>query len=118
MIGIFYLLLFYFLGELAGRLTGGMIPGSVIGMVLLFASLYTGIVRKEDVAGAARFILDHILLFFIPVCVGLMTAWPLISAHWAAILVSCLISTLLILTVVGHLQQWLEKRDRKRAKTE
>ena len=113
MIGLFYLLLFYFLGECAARLTGGFIPGSVIGMILLFAALYFKIIRKEDVRGAATFLLDNILLFFIPVCVGLMTSWPLISAHWLAILVSCVLSTLLIIAVVGHLQQWMEKRTGK-----
>lgn len=115
MIGLFYLLLFYFLGECIARLTGNFVPGSVIGMVLLFAALYFKIIRKEDVRGAATFLLDNILLFFIPVCVGLMTSWPLISEHWLAILVSCVLSTLLIIAVVGHLQQWLEKRGKKSA---
>ena len=114
MIGLFYLLLFYFLGECIARLTGGFVPGSVIGMVLLFAALYFRVIRKEDVRGAATFLLDNILLFFIPVCVGLMTAWPLIEAHWGAILVSCVTSTLLIIAVVGHLQQRLEKRQAKK----
>ena len=114
MIGLFYLLLFYFLGECLGRLTGGFIPGSVIGMVLLFVALHFGLVRKEDVRGAATFLLDHILLFFIPVCVGLMTSWTLISEHWLAISVSCVLSTLLIIAVVGHLQQGLERRRKNR----
>ena len=114
MIGLFYLLLFYFLGECVAHLTGRVVPGSVIGMVLLFAALYFKLIRKEQVRGAATFLLDNILLFFIPVCVGLMTAWPLVSEHWLAILVSCVLSTLLIIAVVGHLQQGLEKRTRKK----
>jgi len=114
MIGLFYLLLFYFLGECLARLTGGFVPGSVIGMVLLFAALYFKVIRKEEVQGAASFLLDNILLFFIPVCVGLMTSWPLISEHWLAILVSCILSTLLIIFVVGHLQQWFEKKRTKK----
>ena len=117
MIGLFYLLLFYFLGIFISRLTGNFIPGSVIGMVLLFAALCFKIVKAEDVRGAARFLLDNILLFFIPVCVGLMTAWPLISAHWAAILVSSIVSTLLIIAVVGHLQQFLEKKSAAKKKS-
>ncbi|MDL2230519.1 CidA/LrgA family protein, partial [Alistipes sp. OttesenSCG-928-L06] len=107
MIGLFYLLLFYFLGECVARLTGNFIPGSVIGMILLFAALYFKVVKKEDVRGAAMLLLDNLLLFFIPVCVGLMTAWPLISEHWLAIVVSCVLSTLLIIAVVGRLQQWM-----------
>lgn len=113
MIGIFYLLLFYFLGQCIGYLTGNVVPGSIIGMLLLFGALSFRLIRKEDVRDAANFLLDNLLLFFIPVCVGLMTAWPLVSQHWLAIVVSCTVSTLLIIFVVGHLQQYMEKRTKK-----
>lgn len=114
MTGLFYLLLFYFLGECAARATGGVVPGSVIGMMLLFMALYFKVIRKEDVRDAARFLLDHILLFLIPVCAGLMVSWPLVAGHWAAIVAACVVSTLAILAVVGAMQQGFERRRKNR----
>ena len=38
LVGIFVILLFYVLGEAAAWLIGGLVPGSVLGMVLLFVS--------------------------------------------------------------------------------
>ena len=46
--GIFIILLFYAAGEFIGTLTGGLIPGSVIGMILLFAALCGKVVKPEN----------------------------------------------------------------------
>ena len=43
--GIIIILLFYAAGEFIGTLTGGLIPGSVIGMILLFAALCGKVVK-------------------------------------------------------------------------
>ena len=43
--GIFIILLYLFIGEVAGYFTGGFMPGSVFGMIFLFISLKTGIVK-------------------------------------------------------------------------
>jgi holin-like protein len=49
-------------------------------------------------------------LFFIPVGVGLMNAWDMISSNWAVIIVSSSVSTVVVLAVVGLVQQKLEKK--------
>ena len=117
MIGLFYLLFFYFLGQCASRLIGGFIPGSILGMLLLFAALCLKIIKAEDVKGAAQFLLNNIVLFFVPISVGLMTSYTLISEHLYAIIVSCVVSTILIISVVGWFQQFQEKQAVKRNKT-
>lgn len=62
--GIFIILLFYAAGEFIGTLTGGLIPGSVIGMILLFAALCGKVVKPETVRPVARFLTDNMGLFF------------------------------------------------------
>lgn len=64
--GIFIILLFYAAGEFIGTLTGGLIPGSVIGMILLFAALCGKVVKPETVRPVARFLTDNMGLFFLP----------------------------------------------------
>lgn len=113
--GLFYILLFYVAGTLLSDLTGNFLPGSVVGMLLLFTALCTRVVRGEDVRAAAKFILDNMALFFVPVGVGLMTSYAMIAEHWAAIAVAVVASTLLVLVCVGHTQQGLERRALRRA---
>ena len=91
-------------------LINGVIPGSVIGMVLLFLALISKIVKPETIRQPASYLIKHMSLFFIPAGVGLMTAWDLIAANWAAILISSLLSTIIVLAVVGLVQQKLERR--------
>ncbi len=110
MLGVFVILLMLMLGNGISILMNGVIPGSVIGMVLLFLALITRIVKPETIRQPATYLIKHMSLFFIPAGVGLMTAWNLIADHWAAIIVSSVLSTIIVLAVVGLVQQKLEKR--------
>ena len=67
-------MLFYLLGCLISALIGNFVPGSVIGMVLLFAALSLKWVRPGAVKRVATFLLDNMMLFFVPVGVGLITS--------------------------------------------
>lgn len=62
--GICIILLFYAFGECIALLTGRLIPGSVIGMILLFAALCGKVVKPETVRPVARFLTDNMGLFF------------------------------------------------------
>lgn len=118
MIGLFYLLFFYFAGNCVSSLVGNFIPGSVIGMMLLFVALCLRIVKPDDLREICHFLLNNIVLFFIPVGVGLMASYHLISEHIWAIVVSSVVSTLLIIAGVGWLQQYLERKFAKTKKTD
>ena len=64
--GIFIVLFFFALGELVGWLVNGFIPGSVIGMMLLFTALCLKWVKPERIKPVARFLCDNMALFFVP----------------------------------------------------
>lgn len=112
-----WILFFYLLGELLSQAIGGVIPGSVLGMLLLFGALSAGWLRAARVRAAAAKLLEYMPLFFVPIGVGLITSFALIGAHWVAILVSCVVSTVLVLVLVGWMAQLLERRN-KHPKTE
>ncbi len=101
------MLLAYLAGEVTSRLIGGLLPGSVIGMILLFALLQLGIVKEESIKGVCNFILDNMMLLFVPITVGLMVSYKLLSGSWVGAVVAISISTLIVLAVVGILQQIL-----------
>ena len=54
------------------RVTGAPIPGNVVGVVILFTLLCTGVLKVRQVELAADFLLKHLVFFFSAVAVGLM----------------------------------------------
>lgn len=113
--GIAVLLLCYLLGSLIAALIHNFIPGSVIGMILLFAALSLKLVRPGVTKKASKFLLDNMLLFFIPVSVGLITSYTLVARNIVAIIVSTILSTIMVIVVVGWMTQRLLGRDKKEA---
>ena len=110
MAGIFIVLLFYVLGELVGWLINGFIPGSVIGMIFLFAALFLNLLNPVHIKPVAKFLCDNMALFFVPAGVGIINALDILSAYWQAVLVACAVSTVVVIIVVAFTQQWFEKR--------
>ena len=108
--GVFIILLMLLLGNELSSVINGIIPGSVIGMLLLFLALLAKIVKPEMIRKPAGFLINNMSLFFIPAGVGLMNAWDMIASNWAAIVVSSSVSTIVVLAVVGIVQQKLEKK--------
>ena len=114
MYGIFLILLFYLLGCFVAALIGNFVPGSVIGMILLFCALSLKWVRPGHVKKGSMFLLDNMMLFFIPVGVGLITSYTLLSRYMLAIIVASLVSTVLVIAVVGLVEQKLESKKRSK----
>ena len=114
MYGIFLILLFYLLGCFVAALIGNFVPGSVIGMILLFCALSLKWVRSGHVKKVSMFLLDNMMLFFIPVGVGLITSYTLLSRYMLAIIVAALVSTVLVIAVVGLVEQKLESKKRSK----
>lgn len=108
--GITIILLFYFLGQCLSYLIRGFIPGSIIGMILLFLSLYIKVIKPEHVRDVATVFTKNMAIFFIPAGAGLLGAYGIISKFWMSILIICSVSTILVIAVVAIIQQQMEKR--------
>lgn len=109
--GLFYILFFYFLGEWISLLIGSFIPGSIIGMVLLFLCLFFKILSPENVKDAASTITKNMAVFFVPAAVGVMAYGELISRNFWAILLAISISTVLTMAAVAFIQEWMENKN-------
>lgn len=110
MTGIFWILIFWLIGNALSRVTGGFVSGNVIGMILLFAALCLRWVKAETVRPAARFLLGSMALFFVPYGVGLMDSYRVILDNLWAIVVSGIVSTVVVLVVCGKTFQSLNHR--------
>lgn len=71
-------------------------PGSVIGMVLLFVLLATGVLRLEHVREKADFLLANMAFFFLPAGVSVMNYFDVLDSALVPLLVICLVTTVLV----------------------
>lgn len=95
------ILAFLYLGKGVSYLIGWPIPGSVIGLISLFSALSLRLIPLNFVLPAGQFLLKYMILFFVPVGVGLINHGELFATHWIAIVVSAGVSTIVILLSVG-----------------
>lgn len=115
--GLFWIFFFLFLGNLISSLTGGFVPGNVIGMLLLFASLYFKLLKPEFVRAAATVITKNMAVFFVVPAVGLMVYADLLANNFLGIFLSIIISTILTMATVAWIQEWFEKRQQRKSPT-
>jgi holin-like protein len=97
------------LGEGIRLMTGISIPGTVIGMVLLFLALMTKFIRLEQIDQVTKFLLDHLAFLFVPAGVGLISSLEIIGSSWLPILVIVLVSTVAVIGVTGWTVQLLKR---------
>ncbi|UUM29515.1 CidA/LrgA family protein [Vibrio japonicus] len=77
------------------------IPGSIIGMLILFALMVSGLVSSEWVKSGATLLIRYMVLLFVPISVGLMDHFDLLFANALPILASAIGGTLLVLVALG-----------------
>lgn len=111
--GLFFILLFYFLGEMLSLLIGGFMPGSVLGMILLFLALFFKLLKPHYVRDAATVITKNMSVFFVPAAVGLMAYFEILSQNWVAIITAIFVSTVLTIVTVALVQERFERGKRK-----
>lgn len=94
-----------FAGEMVHKLLRIPIPGSVMGMLILFICLCTGVIKVEMLAEITEFLMNYLAFFFIPAGVSLVAYLDILNANITAIFGISLITTVLVLTVTGHTVQ-------------
>jgi len=104
--GFAVILAFGLLGTQLHRL-GIPIPGGVLGLLLFFLALSTGLVKLKWVERAAALLLRHMVLLFVPLTVGLMEMGQVLQRQALAIIASLLVSWLAVLLTTGWLGRWL-----------
>lgn len=108
LLGLAILSAFQMVGAAIHRL-GLPISGSVLGLILFYFGLSTGVVKMHWVEAAAAFLLRHMLLLFIPVTVGLMELFHVLSRQALAISASLMVSLIAVQATTGLLGKKLLK---------
>ena len=87
-----------------------VIPGSIIGMLILFALLASQLLPADWVKPGSHVLIRYMALLFVPISVGVMNYTDVLSAQFGPIVVSCVVSTLIVLLTVGLVSHRLHNR--------
>lgn len=89
------------------------VPGSVIGLFLLLALLFSGRLGKEPLSVTGNFLLDNMPLFFIPATVSLMTVLSVIGDVLAIVVFICIVTTIITFAVTAYVVKFVMKLQNK-----
>ncbi|OAB37893.1 holin [Paenibacillus macquariensis subsp. defensor] len=91
------------------------VPGSIVGIVVIFILLETHMIRLEWIDIGAKWLLAELLLLFVPAAVGVMKYIPMLQTDGIRILIVVLISTFIVMVSTGLMATRISKKKEKRA---
>ncbi|WP_432453740.1 MULTISPECIES: CidA/LrgA family protein [unclassified Agarivorans] len=102
----------------AGRglsyLTGNLLPASILGMLLLTILLQLRWIKLAWVERSSMLFVRWMSLLFVPISVGLVDHLETLFQALPAMMMTCVLATLILLVVVGKIYQyWEQKAERQ-----
>lgn len=104
------ILIICIVGEVLNKVVHIPLPGSIIGMILLFVLLLLGIIKLKMIEDISKFLLDHLAFFFIPAGVGLIAYVGILKKNLLPILVICFVTTFLVMIITGWTVQIIKRK--------
>jgi holin-like protein len=111
--GLIILLMYLLMGEFVANLLSWPVPGSVLGMILLFVTLLIKGGISPDLKTSSNGILPYLPLFIVPASVGIVNFMGIIEQQGFALLTAILVSLIVGIPVCGLLAQRLIKNQLK-----
>lgn len=78
------------------------IPATVIGLILLFICLITGILKIEHIKEKSDFLLGNMAFFFVPAAVGIINYFDLLKESLIPLLIITVVSTIITFAATAY----------------
>lgn len=108
------LLIINFVGVIIQSLLHLPLPGTIIGMLILFFLLSSGILKLKTIERVCDFMILNMIIFFLPPAIELLDYMTLLKTGFFKILFLLIITTLLTMVVTGKTVDYCIKRMEKR----
>jgi holin-like protein len=109
-------------GNWVSRLTHLPIPGSIVGLILLFALLQLRMVKLQWVEVGGNWLTSNMLLFFVPSALGIIQYGSLVKTEGLQLVLVIGMSTAAVMITTGlfaeKFTQWKRKGEKQRALTD
>jgi holin-like protein len=107
--GLVRILLFQGIGEVAAHFLLPLVPGPVIGLVLLLGFLAWRGAVPEGVDLVASAFVRYLGVLFVPAAVGVVMYWPHLQRQALAITAALVASVVATIAVSALLAKWLDR---------
>lgn len=97
----------FFLGSWIQETLNLFIPGSIIGLILLFFLLTTGIVKEQWIENGSLLLIRYLPLLFLPVTVGIINFPELFNVKGILLVIVTVVSTCIVMIGTGWISQLL-----------
>jgi holin-like protein len=107
--GLVQILLFQGIGEMLSKLLIPLMPGPVLGLILLIAYLAIRKSVPADVDAVASTLVTHLGLLFIPAAVGVVMFGPQLRSQALAVGTALVVSVALTIAVPALVLRWMAR---------
>lgn len=108
---VLIIFLYSFLGDILSSVFNLPIPGSIIGLLLLFISLEIGLIKLSSINTVGKFLQKNMAILFVPLTVGMMNYYEIIKLNAIALLLIILISTTITYFATARFAQFMIKKE-------
>lgn len=115
---IAYIFVICIAGQFVSNLIGGVVPGNVLALVILFLLLLMKVIPLDSIAHTADFILANMAFFFIPATISIFFEYRSFAENFIKLLVVCLLTTILTSLSAGLTVKYILKYQRRRKEHE
>lgn len=91
------------------------IPGSILGIIVIFILLQTKIIRLEWIELGAKWLLAELLLFFIPSAVGIIKYQHILVDNGVRVVFVIILSTVVVMACTGLLANKIAQRKEQKS---
>ncbi|MCI1693367.1 CidA/LrgA family protein [Aneurinibacillus aneurinilyticus] len=91
------------------------IPGSILGIIVIFVLLQTKIIRLEWIELGAKWLLAELLLFFIPSAVGIIKYQHILVDNGVRVVFVITLSTIIVMACTGLLANKIAERKEQKS---
>lgn len=97
--------------QLSGEILAGALhiplPGGLVGMLLLLAWLIFSRQLSQEMQQTSQFLLQNLMLLFIPFIAGIIAQFEHISAQWLPFIAACVLGTVIALIATAWTLRWM-----------
>lgn len=108
------LLVINFAGVIIQNLFHLPLPGTILGMLILFILLWTKVLKVESVEKVCDFLILNMIIFFLPPAVELLEYMTLLKTGFFKILVLLIVTTVITMVVTGKTVEYCIKKMEKK----
>ena len=108
--GLILLTLCLWVGNIISKIIPIMIPGSIIGLLLLFFLLAFQLIPTCWIKNSCNLFMRYMTVLFIPAAMGIMDNYSLLLENWIPIIFSTVGGSLIVLIFTAFLTENFQKK--------